>query len=614
MGYIGNLFKIYRGITAEDKTGTPARTAAQGLNDNADAIDAALEAIDTAAEKKTNKVTNLTAPNNTQYPTTKATADAIAAIDGAANLYTDEQLVNYQAKSEKGTANGYAGLDANLKVPAANLPGFVDEIVEGTYIDATTFNDIGGLAVTPGAAKIYQDVSTGNPTSGQQFRWGGTAYSEIKASPGTTDEVPEGPTNKYFTENRVRATVLTGISFLNAGAITAADSILTAFGKLQAQITAVITSIGLKLDKGTYNGTAQDLENLANSKETTAGAQSKADAAEQAAKDYAVSLSGNTIPVETFTDLAALVLEEDILYLVKDENVIYTYDEIEDLVFALDALTSAKIIAALGITPANDEEVVKKANNLSDLNNIATSRTNLDVYSKAESNALTGGGSGITGRYATYAALLADQVSQVDKGIYTVADASSFSTVDSGWADFEYLGTTLGTEADYRKLSEQESLDLASSSYQTEVVAAAAKTTPVDSDLLSILDSAAANIIKKVTWANIKATLKTYFDTLYISQIDIDVPVTVSASRNFAATDIGKVLYVTQTVTLTYPSGGLANFKTNLVCSAAGQATIAGQAAEILFEDGQIILAKKAVTLFKEPVTSKLTGYGEFSV
>jgi len=225
-----------------------------------------------------------------------------------------------------------------------------------------------------------------------------------------------------------------------------------------------------------------------------------------------------------------------------------------------------------------------------------------------------GGGSGITGRYATYAALLADQVSQVNKGIYTVADASGFSTVDSGWADFEYLGTTLGTEADYRKLSEQESLDLASSSYQTEVASAAAKTTLVDADLLSILDSAAANIIKKVTWTNIKATLKTYFDTLYISQINIDVPLTVSASRALAASDIGKVLYVTQAVTLTYPSGGIPNFKTNIVCNASGQCSLAGDAADILFVDGQIILAKKAVTLFKEPVNSKLTGYGEFSI
>ena len=44
-----------------------------------------------------------------------------------------------------------------------------------------------------------------------------------------------------------------------------------------------------------------------------------------------------------------------------------------------------------------------------------------------------------------------------------------------------------------------------------------AKTTPVDADVVPILDSAASNILKKVSWANIKATLKTYFDTLYPS-------------------------------------------------------------------------------------------------
>lgn len=45
--------------------------------------------------------------------------------------------------------------------------------------------------------------------------------------------------------------------------------------------------------------------------------------------------------------------------------------------------------------------------------------------------------------------------------------------------------------------------------------AAPAKTTPVDADLFGITDSAASFILKKLTWANIKATLKTYFDTLY---------------------------------------------------------------------------------------------------
>jgi hypothetical protein len=44
---------------------------------------------------------------------------------------------------------------------------------------------------------------------------------------------------------------------------------------------------------------------------------------------------------------------------------------------------------------------------------------------------------------------------------------------------------------------------------------ATAKTTPVDGDTMPLIDSAASNALKKVTWANIKTTLKTYLDTLY---------------------------------------------------------------------------------------------------
>ncbi|WP_395406351.1 hypothetical protein ACHMW6_06700 [Pseudoduganella sp. UC29_106] len=47
--------------------------------------------------------------------------------------------------------------------------------------------------------------------------------------------------------------------------------------------------------------------------------------------------------------------------------------------------------------------------------------------------------------------------------------------------------------------------------------AATSKTTPVDADELGIVDSAASNVLKKLTWANLKATLKTYFDTLYLA-------------------------------------------------------------------------------------------------
>ncbi len=130
------------------------------------------------------------------------------------------------------------------------------------------------------------------------------------------------------------------------------------------------------------------------------------------------------------------------------------------------------------------------------------------------------GGSGITKRYATYTALVADQANQIDKGIYHASDASGFSTVDAGYADFEYLGTTLGTEADYRKLSEEESMDIVSgSSFKTDVEAAGTNATPIDADLFGYLNSAAANVLVKFTWANIKAALKTYFDGLYVQTV-----------------------------------------------------------------------------------------------
>jgi len=43
---------------------------------------------------------------------------------------------------------------------------------------------------------------------------------------------------------------------------------------------------------------------------------------------------------------------------------------------------------------------------------------------------------------------------------------------------------------------------------------ATAKTTPVDADEVGLIDSAAGNVLKRLTWSNIKATLKSYFDSV----------------------------------------------------------------------------------------------------
>ena len=71
--------------------------------------------------------------------------------------------------------------------------------------------------------------------------------------------------------------------------------------------------------------------------------------------------------------------------------------------------------------------------------------------------------------------------------------------------------------------------------------AATAKATPVDADSIGLTDSAASNVLKKVTWANIKATLKTYFDTLYSLAGHVHSAATTSVAGFLSAADKTKL-------------------------------------------------------------------------
>lgn len=70
-------------------------------------------------------------------------------------------------------------------------------------------------------------------------------------------------------------------------------------------------------------------------------------------------------------------------------------------------------------------------------------------------------------------------------------------------------------KADYTDLVQSVNGQTGGVTVEAIINAATGKTTPVDADLLGLVDSAASNVLKKLTWANVKATLKTYFDTLY---------------------------------------------------------------------------------------------------
>ena len=57
-----------------------------------------------------------------------------------------------------------------------------------------------------------------------------------------------------------------------------------------------------------------------------------------------------------------------------------------------------------------------------------------------------------------------------------------------------------------------------------DIYDATGKTPPIDADSLALSDSASSNLLKKLTWANLKATLKAYFDPLY-EPINTTIPI-----------------------------------------------------------------------------------------
>jgi len=156
-----------------------------------------------------------------------ATARTIngVAFDGSGNITINAvDSTDRIASSEKGAVNGVATLDATGKVPTAQLPSYVDDVIE-----------VANFAALPGtgeAGKIYITLD-----DNKTYRWSGSAYVNITASPGSTDSITEGSTNLYFTEGRVRSTLLDGLNITVGGVISSTDSVLGSLGKLQKQTT-----------------------------------------------------------------------------------------------------------------------------------------------------------------------------------------------------------------------------------------------------------------------------------------------------------------------------------------------------------------------------------------
>lgn len=101
---------------------------------------------------------------------------------------------------------------------------------------------------------------------------------------------------------------------------------------------------------------------------------------------------------------------------------------------------------------------------------------------------------------------------------------------------------------------------------------ATAKTTPIDADMVGLMDSAASNVIKKLSWGNIKATLKTYFDTLYTNVFNLGFCTTASATTEKAVTLLGFTLATGATVSVSFTYANTATTPTLNVNSTGAKA------------------------------------------
>lgn len=179
-------------------------------------------------------------------------------LDGkaaASHAHAIAEVTGLQTALDGKQASGtYATLVSGV-VPSSQLPSYVDDVLEYATLPAT--GETG---------KIYV-----NTTNGKIYRWSGSAFIEVIASPGTTDAITEGSTNLYFTSARA-------VSALSSSLAAKADVSHT---HTIANVTGLQTALDGKQSAGSYAAaththTASQITDLATSVVTTVNGSSGA--------------------------------------------------------------------------------------------------------------------------------------------------------------------------------------------------------------------------------------------------------------------------------------------------------------------------------------------------
>jgi len=198
LGNVDNTSDLNKPVSTATQTALDGKAASSHTHAIADVTNLQTTLDGKAASSHTHPISAVT--NLQSALDGKAASSHSHAIADVTGLQT--------ALDGKQASGSYATLVGGL-VPSTQLPSYVDDVVEAANLVS--------LPVSGETGKIYVTLNT-NKT----YRWSGSAYVEIAASPGSTDSVPEGSTNLYHTTLRAAAAAPVQSVAGRTGAITLA--------------------------------------------------------------------------------------------------------------------------------------------------------------------------------------------------------------------------------------------------------------------------------------------------------------------------------------------------------------------------------------------------------
>ena len=185
----GTSLSDYKIADAYTKSDTDAK-----LNLKANTVDVYNKSdIDRFIVQKADKATTL-AGYNIEDAYTKSEVDTKL----SKKIDFDSLQKLYVTKTEKGTAGGVATLDSSGLVPSSQLPSYVDDVVEGYYIDSKFYKDEAKATLITGESdKIYVDMATNHS---YRYAPSSTSYIRIDDAVSTAEQAMKDASGNIITD------------------------------------------------------------------------------------------------------------------------------------------------------------------------------------------------------------------------------------------------------------------------------------------------------------------------------------------------------------------------------------------------------------------------------